>query len=100
MGFFANIHRDFTEEHIEQIIEEDKKEAERIAEEAERQREEYMKKEYNTIKTEEIGLPETERTYDSLETALRSVKDGGVKYLTIGGDVFQIQYLYTEQKGA
>ena len=96
MGFFADLYKDFTEEHMEAVIAEEAEEKARIAEEAERQREEYMQREYNTVRTRTEGQPESERYYDSLETALRNIKDGGQKLLVVNGEVFKIQFLYTE----
>ena len=95
MGFFADLYKDFTEEHMEAVIAEEAEEKARIAEEAERQREEYMQKEYRSIRTRKAGVPESERVYDSLETALRNVKDSGMSVMIVNGDVYKIQFLYT-----
>lgn len=97
-GFFAQMKSGFSEEYAEQIAAEEQREAERIAEDAERQYEEYMRREYDTIYTKDER--EVERAYDCLETALRNIKDGSQSYLKVNGDVFRIQYLYTEQRGA
>lgn len=96
MGFFADLYKDFTEEHIEAVIAEEAEEKARIAEEAERQREEYMQREFSTVRTRTEGQPESERYYDSLETALRNIKDDGQKLLIVNGEVFRVQFLYTE----
>ena len=96
MGFFADLYKDFTEEHIEAVIAEEAEEKARIAEEAERQREEYMNREYRAIRTRKEGRPESERYYDDINTALRNVKDGGQSLMVVNGDVFKIQFLYTE----
>lgn len=96
MGFFADLYKDFTEEHMEAIIAAEEEEKARVAEEAERQREEYMQREYNTIRTRKEGRPESERYYDDISTALRNVKDGGQSLMVVNGDVFKIEFLYTE----
>lgn len=96
MGFFADLHKDFTDEHIEAVMAEEKMEQEMVAEEAEQQREEYMNREYSAVRTRTEGQPESERYYDDINTALRNVKDGGQKLLVVNGEVFKIQFLYTE----
>ena len=88
MGFFTDM--------MEALTEEEKIEAKMTAEEAERQREEYMQREYNAIRTRTEGQPESERYYDDIHTALRNVKDGGQSLMVVNGDVFKIQFLYTE----
>ena len=95
MGFFADLYKDFTEEHIEAVIAEEAEEKARIAEEAEIQRERYMDREYRTIRARKEGIPESERVYDSLDTALRNIKDNGKSVMMVNGDVFMVQFLYT-----
>jgi hypothetical protein len=95
MGFFAELHKDFTEEHMEEIIAEETEKMNREAEEAEIQRERYMDREYRTIRARKEGIPESERVYDSLDTALRNIKDNGKSVMMVNGDVFMVQFLYT-----
>ena len=88
MGFFTDM--------MEALTEEEKIEAKMTAEEAEQQREEYMNREFSTVRTRTEGQPESERYYDSLETALRNIRDDGQKLLVVNGEVFRVQFLYTE----
>lgn len=95
MGFFAELHKDFTEEHMEMLVAEETEKMNREAEEAEIQRERYMDREYRTIRARKEGIPESERVYDSLDTALRNIKDNGKSVMMVNGDVFMVQFLYT-----
>jgi hypothetical protein len=54
-----------------------------------------MDREYRTIRARKEGIPESERVYDSLDTALRNIKDNGKSVMMVNGDVFMVQFLYT-----